>query len=352
MCQRLPPSSITEVYEYPAVRTAVKDPDKVVIVSTSPSVRAALGEEFGLPKGAFVQGKMVALLRALGADYVLDTNFSADLTIMEEASEPLQRITTGDKPLPQFTSCCPTWVKFAETYYPELMPNISSAKSPIGMQGPTIKTYFAKKMGIAPEKIVNVALTPCAAKKFEIRRSEMNAAGKKLGIPTMRDMDQVITTRELALWAKEDGIDFASLPDSDYDRLMGEGSGAGVIFGNTGGAMEAALRTAYAFITGQQPPADLLDLQPVRGYDGIREASLDIQGTTVNVAVVYGTANARKMIERVRSGEKQYHFIEVMTCPGGYIGGGGQPRDILADADETHFQPVPAGCGNGAPPEP
>ena len=330
-----PPASITEVYEYPAVRAAVKDPDKVVIVSTSPSVRAALGEEFGMPKGSFVQGKMVALLRALGADYVLDTNFSADLTIMEEASELIRRITTGDKPLPQFTSCCPAWVKFAETYYPELLPNISSAKSPIGMQGPTIKTYFAQKMGIDPEKIVNVALTPCAAKKFEIRRSEMNAAGKKLGIPTMRDMDQVITTRELALWAKEEGIDFASLPDSDYDRLMGEGSGAGVIFGNTGGVMEAALRTAYTFITGQQPPADLLDLQPVRGYDGIREASLDIQGTTVNVAVVYGTANVRKMIERVKSGEKQYHFIEVMTCPGGCIGGGGQPRDILADADET-----------------
>ena len=330
-----PPASITEVYEYPAVRAAVKDPEKVVIVSTSPSVRAALGEEFGMPKGSFVQGKMVALLRALGADYVLDTNFCADLTILEEASELIQRITTGDKPLPQFTSCCPAWIKFAETYYPELLPNISSAKSPIGMQGPTIKTYFAQKMGIDPEKIVNVALTPCTAKKFEIRRSEMNAAGKKLGIPTMRDMDQVITTRELALWAKEEGIDFASLPDSDYDRLMGEASGAGVIFGNTGGVMEAALRTAYAFITGQRPPEALLDLQPVRGYDGIREASLEINGLTVNVAVVYGTANARKMIERIRSGEKQYHFIEVMTCPGGCIGGGGQPRDILADADET-----------------
>ena len=330
-----PPASITEVYEYPAVRAAVKDPDKVVIVSTSPSVRAALGEEFGMPKGAFVQGKMVALLRALGADYVLDTNFAADLTIMEEASELIQRITTGDKPLPQYTSCCPAWIKFAETYYPEILPNISSAKSPIGMQGPTIKTYFAKKMGIDPEKIVNVALTPCAAKKFEIRRSEMNAAGKKLGIPDMRDMDQVITTRELALWAKEEGVDFASLPDSDYDRLMGEASGAGVIFGNTGGVMEAALRTAYAFITGQQPPEALLDLQPVRGYDGIREASLDVNGLTVNVAVVYGTANARKMIERVKSGEKQYHFIEVMTCPGGCIGGGGQPRDIMADADAT-----------------
>ena len=330
-----PPASITEVYEYPAVRAAVKDPDKVVIVSTSPSVRAALGEEFGMSKGAFVQGKMVALLRALGADYVLDTNFAADLTIMEEASELIQRITTGDKPLPQYTSCCPAWIKFAETYYPEILPNISSAKSPIGMQGPTIKTYFAKKMGIDPEKIVNVALTPCAAKKFEIRRSEMNAAGKKLGIPDMRDMDQVITTRELALWAKEEGVDFASLPDSDYDRLMGEASGAGVIFGNTGGVMEAALRTAYAFITGQQPPEALLDLQPVRGYDGIREASLDVNGITVNVAVVHGTANARRMIERVKSGEKQYHFIEVMTCPGGCIGGGGQPRDIMADADAT-----------------
>ncbi|MDY5971517.1 MAG: [FeFe] hydrogenase, group A [Butyricicoccus sp.] len=330
-----PPASITEVYEYPAVREAVKDPEKVVIVSTSPSVRAALGEEFGLPKGEFVQGKMVALLRALGADYVLDTSFAADLTIVEEASELIRRITDGDRPLPQFTSCCPAWVKFAETYYPELLPNISSAKSPIGMQGPNINSYFAQKMGIDPEKIVNVALTPCTAKKFEIRRSEMNAAGKKLGIPAMRDMDQVITTRELALWAKEEGVDFASLPDSDYDRLMGEASGAGVIFGNTGGVMEAALRTAYAFLTGVQPPEALLDLQPVRGYDGIREASLEINGMTVNVAVVHGTANARKMIEWVKAGEKQYHFIEVMTCPGGCIGGGGQPRDLLADADET-----------------
>lgn len=330
-----PTGSITEVYEYPAVRAAVKDPDKVVIVSTSPSVRAALGEEFGMPKGSFVQGKMVALLRALGADYVLDTNFSADLTILEEASELIRRITTGDKPLPQFTSCCPGWIKFAETYYPELLPNISSAKSPIGMQGPTIKTYFARKMGIDPKKIVNVALTPCTAKKFEIRRCEMNAAGKLLGDPTMRDMDQVITTRELALWAKEENIDFDSLADSDYDRLMGEGSGAAVIFGNTGGVMEAALRTAYAFLTGQQPPQALLDLQPVRGYEGIREASLEVNGLTVNAAVVYGTANARKMIERLKSGGKQYHFIEVMTCPGGCIGGGGQPRDILADGDET-----------------
>ncbi|MBQ1249816.1 MAG: iron hydrogenase small subunit [Selenomonadales bacterium] len=330
-----PPASITEVYEYQAVRDAIKDSDKIVIVSTSPSVRVALGEEFGMSKGAFVQGKMVALLRALGADYVLDTNFGADLTIVEEASELVRRITTQDKPLPQFTSCCPAWVKFAETYYPELLPHISTAKSPIGMQGPTIKTYFAQKMGIDPKRIVNVALTPCTAKKFEIRREEMNAAGQKLGIDDMRDMDLVITTRELAMWAKEVGIDPNTLEDSAYDRLMGEASGAGVIFGNTGGVMEAALRTAYSYIMKQEPPQALLDLQPVRGYDGLREASLEIGGMTVNVAVVYGTANARKMIELVQKGEKEYHFIEVMTCPGGCIGGGGQPRDLEVNADES-----------------
>ena len=215
----------------------IRDEDKIVIFSTSPSVRIALGEEFGMPDGSFVEGKMVALLRRLGADYVLDTNFAADMTIVEEASELLQRITEGNKPLPQFTSCCPAWVKFAETYYPEMLPHISSAKSPIGMQGPTIKTYFAKKMGIAPRKIVNVAVTPCTAKKFEIRRGEMNAAGRYLGIEDMRDMDYVITTRELAMLAKDEGIDFAVLEDSAYDDLMGQASGAGVIFGNTGGVM-------------------------------------------------------------------------------------------------------------------
>lgn len=325
-----PVDSITEVYEYPEVKAAVEDKDKIVIVSTSPSVRVALGEEFGLPKGAFVQGKMVALLRALGVDYVLDTNFAADLTIVEEASELLARITGAtDKPLPQFTSCCPAWVKFAETYYPELLPHISTAKSPIGMQGPTIKTYFAQKMGIDPRKIVNVALTPCTAKKFEIRREEMNAAGQKLDIPELRDMDNGITTRELALWAKEAGIDFVSLEDSDFDKLMGEASGAGVIFGNTGGVMEAALRTAYAYFTGEQPPKEMLKLEPVRGYDGLREASVELAGRVINVAVVHGTENVRKLIA---AGIEKYHFIEVMTCPGGCIGGG-QPKDFAYDAD-------------------
>ena len=333
--QVCPVDSLTERYEYQDIREAIADPEKIVIVSTSPSVRVGLGEEFGMPAGSFVEGKMIALLRKLGVDYVLDTNFAADLTIVEEGSELIERITKGRGPLPQFTSCCPAWVKFAEIYYPEMLPNISSAKSPIGMQGPTIKTYFAKKKGIDPTKIVNVALTPCTAKKFEIRREEMSDAADYLQIEGLRDMDAVITTRELAKMAREAGIDFASLEDSAYDEYMGEGSGAGVIFGNTGGVMEAALRTAYELITGKEAPAPLLDLQPVRGYEGIREASLDVDGLTVNVAVVYGTANVRKMIERVKAGEKQYHFIEVMTCPGGCIGGGGQPKTMLPIADDA-----------------
>ena len=333
--QVCPVDSLTERYEYQDIREAVADPEKIVIVSTSPSVRVGLGEEFGMGAGTFVEGKMVALLRKLGVDYVLDTSFAADLTIVEEGSELIERITKGRGPLPQYTSCCPAWVKFAEMYYPEILPNISSAKSPIGMQGPTIKTYFAKKKGLDPAKIVNVALTPCTAKKFEIRREEMSDAADYLKIEGLRDMDAVFTTRELAKWAKEEGVDFASLEDSAYDDYMGEGSGAGVIFGNTGGVMEAALRTAYELITGKEAPAPLLDLQPVRGYEGIREASLDVDGLTVNVAVVYGTANVRQMIERVKSGEKQYHFIEVMTCPGGCIGGGGQPKTMLPEADDA-----------------
>ena len=327
-----PVDSITEKVEAYQVMAEIRDADKIVIFSTSPSVRIALGEEFGMPDGSFVEGKMVALLRKLGADYVLDTNFAADLTIVEEASELLERITKGNKPLPQFTSCCPAWVKFAETYYPEMLPHISSAKSPIGMQGPTIKTYFAQKMGIDPAKIVNVAVTPCTAKKFEIRRGEMNAAGRHLGMPEMRDMDYVITTRELAMLARDEGIDFAALEDAAYDDLMGQASGAGVIFGNTGGVMEAAIRTAYCYATGKDVPQALYDLQPVRGMDGIREAEVDIDGTKVKVAVVYGTANARKLIEKIKAGEASYHFVEVMACPGGCIGG--QPKDKEYKGDE------------------
>lgn len=335
-----PVSSITERREYERVQKAVDDPDKIVIVTTSPSVRVGLGEEFGMKPGSFVEGKMVALLRELGADYVLDTNFAADLTIMEEASELIERIKNPDSALPQFTSCCPAWVRYVEIYHPELIPNISSAKSPIGMQGPTVKTWFAKKMGLDPEKIVNVALTPCTAKKAEILRDEMCDAGKELGIEGMRDMDIVITTRELALWAKHRKIDFESLQDSEYDRYMSEASGAGVIFGNTGGVMEAAVRTAYKLVTGKTSDETLLNLQAVRGYDGIREAKVDFDGLEVSVAIVHGTKNAEKLIERIRNGECFYHFVEVMTCPGGCIGGGGQPRHPGEDMTEIRRERI------------
>lgn len=329
-----PVDCITEVPEWQQVQNAIDDPESIVIFSTSPSVRVALGEAFEMEPGSFVQDKMVALLRKLGADYVLDTNFSADLTIMEEASELIRRIQSDNIPIPQLTSCCPAWVKFVETFYPEFKENLSTSKSPIGMQGPTIKTYFAKKQGIDPKKIVNVAVTPCTAKKFEIRREEMCDASKELGIPGMRDMDYVITTRELAEWAKSREIDFAGLQPETYDRLMGEASGAGVIFGNTGGVMEAAVRTAYSVLTGEPVPENLLRLEAVRGMEGIKEASLTINGIKLDIAVVYGTANARILLDKIKAGEKFYQFIEVMTCPGGCIGGGGQPKNILADGDE------------------
>lgn len=329
-----PVSSITEKYEYELVKEAIADPDKIVIFSTSPSVRVALGEEFDMEDGSFVQGKMVSLLRKLGANYVLDTNFAADLTIVEEASELIERITKQSKPLPQFTSCCPAWVKYAEMYHPELLEHISTAKSPIGMQGPTIKTYFADKMHLDSKKIVNVAVTPCTAKKYEIRRDEMKAAGSYLDDEQMRDMDYVITTRELAKWTKEEGIDFASLPDEEYDKLMGEASGAGVIFGNTGGVMEAALRTAYAYITKEEPPQVLYELEPVRGMDGIKTATFPIGDLEVNIAVIYGTGNVDIFLKKMKQEGKQYHFIEVMTCPGGCIGGGGQPKGTLEKGDE------------------
>ncbi|MGN0361782.1 MAG: [FeFe] hydrogenase, group A [Bilifractor sp.] len=323
-----PVSSITETPEMDAVIAAAKDPEKIVIVSTSPSVRVSLGEAFGMPRGSFVEGKMVALLRCLGADYVLDTNFAADMTIVEEASELVERVTKHSGPLPQFTSCCPAWVKFAEIYYPELLPHISSAKSPIGMQGPTIKTYFAKNMGIDPAKIVNVALTPCTAKKFEIRRDEMNASAKYLDLPDLRDMDHVITTRELAEWAMNAGIDFSSLVDSEFDKLMGEASGAGVIFGNTGGVMEAAVRTAYEYVTHEPAPEQLYTLEPVRGMQEIREATVQVGVLSLNLAVIYGTSNVRRFLTMAKETGKKYDFIEVMTCPGGCIGGGGQPKAI------------------------
>lgn len=329
-----PTSSITEKYEYEFVKKAINDPEKIVIFSTSPSVRVAIGEEFGEEDGEFLQGKMISLLRKLGGDYVLDTNFGADLTILEEASELIERIVNGRGPLPQFTSCCPAWVKYLEIYYPDMRENLSTSKSPIGMQGPTIKTYFAKNKNIDPKKIINVAVTPCTAKKFEIHRDEMKAASEYLNIPDMRDMDYVITTRELAKWAKEEKIEFSNLENGSYDSLMGEASGAGVIFGNTGGVMEAALRTAYKYLTGEDAPAKLLEFEPVRGMGSVKKATVKIKDLELKIAVIYGTKLAGEFINNLKKTDEKYHFIEVMTCPGGCIGGGGQPKGTLEKGDE------------------
>ena len=330
--KRCPFDAIVGVDEYNQVEELIKNKNKIVIVSTSPSVRVGLGDEFGFEKGSFVQGKMVALLKKLGFKYVLDTNFAADLTICEEATELIERITKKNKPLPQFTSCCPAWIKFAETFYPEILPNISTCKSPIGMQGAIIKTYFAKKMGINPNDIVNVALTPCVAKKFEIRREEMNISSKINKVPNMRDMDFVITTVELSKWAKESKIDLNDLEDEEFDDFMGQASGAGVIFGNTGGVMEAAVRTAYSYLTGNQPSELVLNFKQIRDFDGLRDAEIDINGTKLRVAVAFGLANARTLLESIKNGE-YFDFVEIMSCPGGCIGGGGQPKHYDEDAE-------------------
>ena len=293
----------------------LRDPAKHVVVQPAPAVRAALGEEFGMPMGTSVTGKMASALKRLGFDKVFDTDFGADLTIMEEANELVERIKNGGV-LPMITSCSPGWIKYCETYHPDFLPNLSSCKSPHEMLGAMVKTYYAEKAGIDPKDIAVVSVMPCTAKKFEAARPELGHNG-------LADVDVVITTRELARMIKEANIEFDKLPDGDFDSLMGESTGAAVIFGATGGVMEAALRTAYEVITGQK--LENVDFHDVRGIEGIKEATVNIGGTDVNVAVANGTGNATKLLERVKSGEKNYTFLEVMACPGGCVNGGGQP---------------------------
>ncbi|HHW07473.1 MAG TPA: hydrogenase [Clostridia bacterium] len=335
-----PTAAITERNDIAKVREALADPEKIVIVQTAPATRVGLGEEFGLPAGAWVEGRQVAALRRLGFDYVFDTNFTADLTIMEEGTELIQRMTGKiDAPLPQFTSCCPGWIKFFEYFYPDLKDHISSAKSPMQMAGAVIKTHFASTKNIDPGKIVSVAIMPCTAKKFEAQRPEFNASGKYWGKETIRDVDYVLTTRELARMLKEDGINLPELPEEKYDPLLGEGSGAALIFGNTGGVMEAAVRSVYYLLTGHKAPAELFDFQPVRGLQGIKEGSVDIPGVgTLRVAVVHGLGNARVICESAYKNNLPYHFIEIMACPGGCISGGGQPRTSVPPADYVREQ--------------
>ena len=310
-----PTGALREKDDTPKVLEAINDPDKYVVVQTAPAVRAALGEEFGLPIGTDVEGKMVAALRRLGFDKVFDTDFSADLTIMEESNELIERITNGGA-LPMITSCSPGWVKYCEHYYPDQLDHLSTCKSPQQMFGATLKTWYAQKMDIDPAKIVSVSVMPCTAKKFEVGRDDQSASGYV-------DVDISITTRELARMIKSAGISFNALPDETYDSPLGEGSGAAVIFGATGGVMEAALRTAVEKITGQT--LESVDFTEVRGMDGVKEATYTVGDLSVKVAVASGTKNAKTLMEQIKNGTSEYQFIEIMGCPGGCINGGGQP---------------------------
>lgn len=310
-----PTGALREKDDTPKVLEAINDPEKYVVVQTAPAVRAALGEEFGLPIGTDVEGKMVAALRRLGFDKVFDTDFSADLTIMEESNELIERITNGGA-LPMITSCSPGWVKYCEHYYPEQLDHLSTCKSPQQMFGATLKTWYAQKMDIDPAKIVSVSVMPCTAKKFEVGRDDQSASG-------YADVDISITTRELAKMIKSAGISFNSLPDETYDSPLGEGSGAAVIFGATGGVMEAALRTAVEKITGQT--LENVDFTEVRGMEGVKEATYTVGDLSIKVAVASGTKNAKTLMEQIKNGTSEYQFIEIMGCPGGCINGGGQP---------------------------
>ena len=293
----------------------LKDPETVVLVQTAPATRVALGEEFGMPIGTNVVGKMITALKRLGFDKVFDTNTGADFTIMEEANEFVERFKNHDN-LPMLTSCCPAWVKFIEMEYPELLPHLSSCKSPHQMFGAILKTYYAKKENIDPEKIYVVSVMPCIAKKFERQRPEMKENG-------LYDVDNVITTRELARMIKQANIDFEKLEDGTFDSPMGEATGAGAIFGTTGGVMEAALRTAQDILTGKDLPQ--IDFEQVRGGKGIKRATINIAGKPISVVAASGLSNARKIMEEIKSGKSNYQFVEIMACPGGCIMGGGQP---------------------------
>jgi NADP-reducing hydrogenase subunit HndD len=334
-----PTGALTEVDDTGKVIRVLSDPTKTVIVQTAPAVRAALGEEFDMEAGTLVTGKLVAALRRLGFDYVFDTDFAADLTIMEEGTELLNRLgkhLAGDKTvkLPILTSCCPAWVKFFEHQFPDLMDIPSTARSPQQMFGSIAKTYFADKIGIKREDLVVVSIMPCVAKKYECGRDEFK-------VNKNPDVDYAITTRELAALIKISNINFRTLPNEDFDNPMGESTGAAVIFGTTGGVIEAAVRTAYELHTKKELPR--LDFDELRGMEGIRKATIDFGGTPINIGIAHGLGNARKLLEEIQAGTSEFHAIEIMSCPGGCIGGGGQPyhhgnAEILKKRQKAIYQ--------------
>lgn len=316
-----PTGALTEVDDTGKVIRVLSDPKKTVVVQTAPAVRAALGEEFGMEPGTLVTGKLAAALRRLGFDYVFDTDFAADLTIMEEGTELLDRIgkhLAGDKnvKLPILTSCCPAWVKFFEHQFPDMIDIPSTARSPQQMFGSIAKTYFANKLGIKREDLVVVSIMPCVAKKYECGRDEFK-------VNKNPDVDYALTTRELAALIKISNINFNTLPNEEFDNPLGESTGAGVIFGTTGGVIEAAVRTAYEIFTRKELPR--LDFEELRGMEGIRKATIDFGGTPINIGIAHGLGNARKLLEEIQAGKSEFHAIEIMSCPGGCIGGGGQP---------------------------
>lgn len=321
-----PTEAIHERWDYLRVKEILENKnEKKIIFSIAPAVRVALGEEFG-EKGSNVEGKIATAFKKMGADYAFDITFGADLTIMEEAQELVNRIEKNGV-LPQFTSCCPAWVKYCEIFYPELLPNLSTAKSPISMQSTLIKTFFAKKIGVEPENIINIVVAPCTAKKSEIKRKELSK--------TKQDTDFLLTTRELAKLLKEKGIDISKLEETSFDSPLGTGSGAGVIFGSTGGVCEAALRTAYFMITGKNLEKEALNFHAVRGMDAIKEAEVEIAGKKIRVAVCNGMKNAKELMDHLKKKEVEYDFIEVMNCIGGCIAGGGQPKMTLLETEDT-----------------
>ncbi len=316
-----PTGALSEVSHVEMVWEALEDSEKFVILQTAPAIRVSIGEPFGLPPGTVTTGKMVAAFRRLGFDRVFDTNFAADLTIIEEGTEFINRLQKGGK-LPLITSCSPGWIKFMEHFYPELMENVSTCKSPQQMFGAVAKTYYAQKLGIDPQDMVVVSIMPCTAKKFECQREEMKSSG-------CQDVDYSLTTREAARMLKEKGIDLREMPEEEFDDPLGISTGAAAVFGATGGVMEAALRSVYEIVSGKT--LESLDFYDVRGMEGVKEATVNIDGLEVGVAVAHSLGNARKILDQIKEGNSKYHFIEIMACPGGCIGGGGQP--IPTDLD-------------------
>ncbi|MDO4587058.1 MAG: [FeFe] hydrogenase, group A [Planctomycetia bacterium] len=327
-----PGNALTERYDYSRVAEKLSDSDQIVIASIAPAVRISIGEMFGALPGTDMQGKLIQGLRQIGFDYVLDTSFSADLTVMEEATELISRLNQ-ESVLPLMTSCCPAWTKFAELFYPEFLPNLSTAKSPFMMQGAIIKTWFAQQNQIDPAKIINIAIAPCTAKKEEILRPGMNAAGLYHEQPSIRDIDLAITTREIGQLFKSSNIKLMQLKNGTFDPLLGTASGAGMIFGNTGGVLEATVRTAYWLLNKEEPPESFLKWEEVRGLNPVRQATVDLKERQIKVAVVHGMNYARLFLELIKRDHLKYDFIEVMACYGGCMGGGGQPRTIAKSID-------------------